>query len=216
MSNRLYLDGIGDASGSDVTIGMYPSNIVWPTELMLKYKPTIDGSINIQRRINDDRGIEISFDSVKERELVMSGAVSASGSTSEFTTNFSGYLENDSFIGYYVKFTSGSNDGVEKKITDSTSGTPVLTTVAFDNVPAVADTFEIYRIPDWIDDILDARYVLTGYEFDLKMESGYSVSVLPSGISSQRVIIIDVKKDRVPTSNEQNVYNMSVLLRKKV
>jgi hypothetical protein len=223
MSNRLYLAGVAGtaSSGTTITIEEYPSNMDWPTELQLQYVPSLDGTINIQRRINDDRAINIMFSNVKEREEIMSGVVTNQVDDDTFDDSSMGGYVNDTFNNYYVKFDSDTSTsairGEERKVSDFTTSTGRFDlSSAFSAAPAVGDTYKIYRKTAWLDSLLANRYVLTDYKFDIQMESGYTHSILPDGITSQRVIIVDVVKRVVPNSQEQNIYNVTLVLRKVV
>ena len=133
MSNRLYFASV-DPTGTTVTIPHYAASIQWPTREQIKYKPTLDGKINIQRRITDDREIKLIFESVKEREEILTGVIDAGISTTSFKTDLGvsgdNYID-DTFNGYYIKL-----DTDEEQLISATGGF-----VAVDGVITVDSAF---------------------------------------------------------------------------
>jgi len=209
MSNRLYLAGVGSAP--DITIEAYPSDIKFPVGLQLNYIPTLDASINIQRRVSDDREIKLVFDAVKYREAITIGTSVSGGSTTVFNTNLSMYT-NDSFNNYWIKFTSGPNNGTERRVSDFASANGQVTvSSAFGSAPG-NDTFMIYRKAAWIDTLKSNRYVLTDYQFTLEQETEHDPSVLPE--YAQRVLILDVLETIVANSLLEEIKDVVVILRK--
>lgn len=207
MSNRLYFD---DGASTQITVPDYAASIKFPTDEQLKYIPTLDGAINIQRRITDDREIILVFESVKESEEICTGTAVSGGSSTVFNTSLTSYI-NDSFNGYYLKFTSGALSGEEKLISDFAQSNGQMTTAAFSGTPG-NDAFTIYRKAAWVDTLKAQKYVLTGKQFTLSVEAGNDFDYLPD---SSTVIILDVKDDEViSTSVKQVIKRVTVLLRK--
>jgi len=204
MSNRIDLIPVSP-TGDTITIPDYAALIEYPTSEQIKYIPTLDGAINIQRRITDDREIKLVYESVKERELIMIGTVTASGSTVSFQTDLSDYI-NDSFNGYYIKI--GSE---ERLISDFVKLNGVVTCAAFSAAPT-NESFTIYRLAAWVDTLKAQKYVLSDQKFSLEVESTNDFDYLPE---TSTVIILDVKDDDViATSVKQVIKRVTVLLRK--
>lgn len=208
MSNRLYLASVSP-TGTTLIIPDYAAHIDYPTDEQLKYIPTLDSKINIQRKIKDDREIVLTFESVKEREQICTGTAVSGGSATVFDTDLT-HID-DTFNGYYLKFTSGTYNGQERLISDFAQSGGQMTTAAFGGTPG-NDTFTIYRLASWVDTLKAMKYVLTDLEFTLTVEEGNDFDYLPE---SSTVIILKVKDDEViATSKKQVIKRVTVLLRK--
>ena len=206
MSNQLYFASV-DPTGTTITVPHYAASMQYPTRDQVKYKPTLDGKINIQRRITDDREIKFVFESVKEREEIVASTASTGSTDTEIKTNLSGYA-NGSFEDYYIKFTVADE---ERLISSSTGGT-VTVSAAFTSAPSSTDAFKIYRLASWVDTLKAQRYVLSDLEFTLTVEFGNDFDYLPE---SSTVIILDVQDDEpTATSVKQVIKRVTVVLRK--
>lgn len=216
MSNRLYLSSVSP-TGTTVTIPHYAASIKYPTRDQIKYKPTLDGAINIQRRITDDREIRIVFEDVKEREEICTGSVVAGTLTAtSFSTGLSSYID-DSFNEYFLKFDSDTTTSAirseEIEVSDfAASGGLFSFGSAFTSAPQAGDSFTIYRLASWVDELKAQRYVLTDRQFALTVESGNDFDYLPE---SSTVIILEVQDDEtLDTSVKQVIKRVTVVLRK--
>ncbi len=212
MSNRL--DFTSSPTGTTIIVPDYAAAISFPTREQIKYIPTLDGATNIQRRITDDREIKIVYESVKEREAVMTGTAVSGGSATEFNTDLTAYI-NDTFNGYYLKFTSGAQNGEERLIGDFVKTNGVITTAAFPGIPG-NDSFTIYRLAAWVDELKAQKYVLTDRKFTLSVATddgnAMDFDYLPE---TSTVIILDVQDDEViATSVKQVIKRVTVILRK--
>ena len=216
MSNQLYFASV-DPTGTTITVPHYAASMQYPTRDQVKYKPTLDGKINIQRRITDDREIKFIFESVKEREQICKGTViSGTLQADEFSTSLSAYASG-SFNGYYLKFdddttTVAIRDG-EIVVDDFVKTAGVISFASsFASAPQAGDTFTIYRLASWVDTLKAQRYVLSDLEFTLTVESGNDFDYLPE---SSTVIILDVQDDEpTATSVKQVIKRVTVVLRK--
>jgi len=100
---------------------------------------------------------------------MLTGTTSGSGSTTTAldTTLFGG---DDEYIGSYVRFTSGDNDGSVSRITDYTSSTGTMTFAAVGATVAGSTTYELWRDqfdPQIVDEFINQSiWEITGKYFD--------------------------------------------------
>ena len=100
---------------------------------------------------------------------MVTGTTSGSGSTTTAVdaTLFGG---DDEYIGSYVRFTSGDNDGSVRRITDYTSSTGTMTFAAVGATVAGSTTYELWRDqfdPQVVDEFINQSiWEITGKYFD--------------------------------------------------
>ena len=100
---------------------------------------------------------------------MLTGTTSGSGSTTTAldATLFGG---DDEYIGSYIRFTSGDNDGSVRRITDYTSSTGTMTFAAVGATVAGSTTYELWKDqfdPQIVDEFINQSiWEITGKYFD--------------------------------------------------
>ena len=100
---------------------------------------------------------------------MVTGTTSGSGSTTTAvdTTLFGG---DDEYIGSYIRFTSGDNDGSVRRISDYTSSTGTMTFAAVGATVAGSTTYELWKDqfdPQVVDEFINQSiWEITGKYFD--------------------------------------------------
>ena len=100
---------------------------------------------------------------------MLTGTTSGSGSTTTAldATLFGG---DDEYIGSYIRFTSGDNDGSVRRITDYTSSTGTMTFAAVGATVAGSTTYELWKDqfdPQVVDEFINQSiWEITGKYFD--------------------------------------------------
>ena len=100
---------------------------------------------------------------------MVTGTTSGSGSTTTAvdTTLFGG---DDEYIGSYIRFTSGDNDGSVRRISDYTSSTGTMTVAAVGATVAGSTTYELWKFqfdPQVVDEFINQSiWEITGKYFD--------------------------------------------------